>query len=232
MLDLKAWIVTSASLITACATTASSTSIFYKTQAAADAALEAFEKTNPSCQLWTNWQKMCSRTGPNGAAACVVDPEVKVKPSAVFCSRDENSIKLLEVARLTPEQVSRDRFCTSFENKSPLSKRLGRSLCVDKDQNRPFSGFRMSSRFHPWCGEWKDKSSFKVATDKKSYSTSGYYCSRKLIPKWCKEADGFGEIPLGSPDHPKFRSGEIMILGTIDESLNSRVVGISCRKTQ
>jgi len=34
--------------------------IYYKTQAAADRALEAFDTANPSCQLWTNWQKMCS----------------------------------------------------------------------------------------------------------------------------------------------------------------------------
>ena len=32
-------------------------SIYYKSQAAADTALVAFDKANPSCQLWTNWQK-------------------------------------------------------------------------------------------------------------------------------------------------------------------------------
>ena len=37
--------------------------IFYPSQTAADADLVRFERENPSCQLWTNWQKMCSRTG-------------------------------------------------------------------------------------------------------------------------------------------------------------------------
>lgn len=232
MLALRRWCLVSTVAIAACATTTSTPSSFYKTQADADAALVAYGNANRPCQLWTNWQKMCSRTGPKGAALCLVDPEVNVAPSAVFCSKDEDYGKQLQDARLTAEQISRDRFCTSFENSSPLSKRLGRPLCVDLDRNRPFSGKRLSSRLHPWCGEWKEKNSLKVVTDVKSTSTWGFYCSKRNVPAHCKIADGFGEAPVNSPDHPKYGSGEILVLGIIDEAMNSRVVGVICREPQ
>jgi len=52
----------------------------------ADRALQAFDAAHPQCQLWTNWQKMCSRTGPDGATVCVTDPDRPVRPSEPFCT--------------------------------------------------------------------------------------------------------------------------------------------------
>jgi hypothetical protein len=214
------------------AKTAKEPNIYYKSQAAADKALQKFDTENPDCQLWTNWQKMCSRTGADGSTLCKTDPEVSVSPSTVFCSRSGDSSLSLENNTLTSQQLSRDRFCTTFEYKSPLSKRLGRPICVDLDPKRPFSGYRISSRMHPWCSKWKDKTSLLEPKNDKFNSTSGFYCSEPRTPSWCKYPEGFGEIPINSPDHPKYGTGEILVLGTIDEAMHSRVVGISCRKNK
>lgn len=204
--------------------------IYYKTQAEADAALARFDKDNPDCQLWTNWQKLCSRTGEGGAAFCSTDREKQVAPSKVFCSKSSSDVSLEEGSTNSREQISRDRFCTSFDSDSPLSKRLGRPICADLDINRPFSGHRISSRIHPWCKSWKDKDGFGIVNDKNHISKFGYYCAEIEKPSWCAAADGFGLIPVDSPDHPKYGTGEIQVLGTIDHSMNASVVGIVCRK--
>src|SRR3954464_6240791 len=50
-----------------------------------DRQMMAFDRSHPQCQLWTNWQKMCSRTGPGGATYCAIDAEMRVNPSRPFC---------------------------------------------------------------------------------------------------------------------------------------------------
>lgn len=78
---------------------------YSRNQQHADVALAAFGEANLQCQLWTNWQKMCSRTGEGGAVACSTDPDRPVAPSEPFCTAGE-------AAPPTRAQVkSFERFC-------------------------------------------------------------------------------------------------------------------------
>lgn len=204
---------------------------FYRTQFEADADLRSFEKTNPSCQLWSNWQKMCSRTGDGGRTLCTADANQSVRPSAPFCAGDVNGLNRIHAATLTKEQISRDRFCVSFDRGSTFARKMGRPVCSGQDKQRPFGGHIILSRAHPWCKEWKDKTAFRVANvNSNAFSESGFYCSKPRVPSWCKEADGLGPIPLESPDDPAFGKGRIRILTALDNTVNAPVVGVMCKK--
>jgi hypothetical protein len=125
--------------------------IYYKTQAEADAALDQFDKDNPSCQLWTNWQKMCSRTGENGTTLCVTDPNRSVRPSVPFCDAGVLSIR----KNFSQKQLqSVWRYCTQKKSKSnPTPK-----PCANFLSDRPFSGYTVAARRHRFCNEWSDGS--------------------------------------------------------------------------
>lgn len=88
-------------------------SIYYASQQEADAALAAFERENPQCQLWTNWQKMCSRIGADGGTLCVEDKARRARPSIPFCvgatqeGRVALSVGQWDIAR----RKSLERFC-------------------------------------------------------------------------------------------------------------------------
>ena len=86
-------------------------SIYYKSQAAADTALAAFDKDNPSCQLWTNWQKMCSRTGEGGAASCIKGRQLSVKPSTAPFAQTTCTILVHFRTKRQHRQASSLRFC-------------------------------------------------------------------------------------------------------------------------
>lgn len=206
-------------------------STFYRTQAQADAALKAFDRKNPTCQLWSNWQKMCSRTGVGGKTFCTTNSTNLVRPSTPFCAGDAKGLDRIEAATLTNEQISRDRFCVSFDSTSTFARKLGRPSCYERDKRRPFGGFEILSRVHPWCKEWKDKRTFQIVDVKSGASSeAGFYCSKTRVPKWCKQADGLGLIPLDSPDDPDFGKGKIRVLAVVDSTANARIVGVMCRK--
>jgi hypothetical protein len=147
--------------LAACATTTSTPSIYYKTQAEADVALAAFDTDNPDCQLWTNWQKMCSRTGENGASDCVKDATHSAKPSDVFCLADGNgafdSWRFLTSSNL---QQSAARFC---KKEVPLELSNGKiqKICTQFHKDRPFSGRDLASRRHRWCNVWSEENTGK-----------------------------------------------------------------------
>lgn len=134
----------------ACATTASAPSIYYKSQAQADAALAAFDKDNPDCQLWTNWQKMCSRMGGSGETLCAIDTQRRVAPSAAFCVEHNLYAKYDSALRVSPEPInqknhvafeermrSKLRFC---KNRSLRTMRHhdGDEYCKSHIDERPF----------------------------------------------------------------------------------------------
>lgn len=91
--------------------------IFYTDQKAADAALVQFANSNPDCQLWTNWEKMCSRT--SGASTCIRDSRLQVRPSTPFCviSRQVNwqHVEKQHSVLLMNETRSIERFCLPNE---------------------------------------------------------------------------------------------------------------------
>lgn len=137
--------------------------IYYASQADADAALERFAEENPSCQLWTNWQKMCSWTGPDGNSFCVRDAEQPVEPSTPFCARRNRALEPRAAAELfvgnydvntegRAAQASRNRYCVRFRSDNMDGSEGFR--CFLYMAERPFNGMRDPSGSHPACSEW------------------------------------------------------------------------------
>ena len=149
-------------------------SIYYRSQAEADADLARYDLDNPSCQLWTNWQKMCSRVGAEGIRRCTRDPRHAVRPSKPFCA-----VRLVaepgEPILVEPElpetltesrasSTSRRRFCATLWNGErrlvpfkPEVVDAHRSvpLCIAYKVPRPFDGLDWQSQNHPNCKEWQ-----------------------------------------------------------------------------
>jgi len=125
-------------------------SIYYKSQAAADTALAAFDKDNPSCQLWTNWQKMCSRTGEGGISTyCVTDSSHPVRPTRPFC------VGIFGGIVREPEHLMRSSDGELFNLYcAKLLHEDGRTRCAKWDPNRPFNGKSLSVMRHPACEVW------------------------------------------------------------------------------
>jgi hypothetical protein len=121
--------------------------VHYRSQGEADASLARFGRDHPQCQLWTNWQKMCSRTGPGGSTHCVGDPEMQARPSTPFCVRPAPQT-------LSPDEArSHDRFC---EERSPSLSASVRGSCRFYRADRPFNGYHLSAVRTPICRRWVD----------------------------------------------------------------------------
>jgi hypothetical protein len=127
------------------------TDLFYQTapydQSPADRRLRAFDKSHPQCALWTDWHKLCSRTGPNGASYCRLDRQHTVVPSQPFCA-----ISLDEQKRDTAaERLSRQRFSKMWRQKDCQNCSPVRIYQPD----RPFGGAQLSQVEHPQCAVWR-----------------------------------------------------------------------------
>ena len=178
-------------LLSACATTSSS--IYFSSQTAADASLTAFDKNNPDCQLWTNWQKMCSRTGRDGSTFCSTDPGIRVKPSRPFCTFRviPKEGHPFPVSPDVPETLteprastnSRNRFCAKFwdgkaqplfildDETAALHKNI--PLCAGYKISRPFNGLDSVPQQNPRCKKWN------------KIHTGMLYCSEKVEDDIC-----------------------------------------------
>ncbi len=181
--------------------------IFYRSQAEADAALEAFDKANPTCELWTNWQKMCSRTGLKGETHCVADPAIAVKPSTPFCANRLVS-RQNEPRPLAPEipetltegagsSKSRNRFCSKFWNGDPglvvfdadvATRHKSIPFCTAYKNSRPFNGLSASSQENPRCKRW-------AAT-----RTGMYYCAETITDAHCRTIENGITPPVVTED--------------------------------
>jgi hypothetical protein len=217
-----------------------SDSTFYRDQAEADSSLARFDRDNPRCRLWTNWQKMCSRTGRHGTTLCVDDPGRRVAPSEPFCtsgagyawpSSDPSSLS-------GAQSISLHRFC------SPESAAVG--PMGDKieecgfSEARPFNGLRLAARLHPWCRQWNEAITMKPVcrtgrargalprcgelAAAQFVSRRGFYCARSSIPAWCGEAEGLGV----EASYPK--KGDIIPVAERQSAFAVR--GISCREKE
>ncbi len=124
--------------------------IYFKDQAAADARLAAFDTENPKCQLWTNWQKMCSRTGPDGTDIfCSIDDMHPSKPTRPFCVGDLDGHYLIEDHRRDLGDVQLlHLFCEEFETVD------GKRRCTKLNSDRPFNGSNLAALRHPYCEVW------------------------------------------------------------------------------
>jgi hypothetical protein len=230
--------------LTAVASATAKDSIYYKSQKEADAALAAFDRDNPDCQLWTNWQKMCSRTGENGATWCTTDPDKPVKPSTPFCeapkgSPDRVGDRYSFPPTMTKSQIeSANRFC--------LSGISSKRQCKKLDPTRPFNGKRLAARRHPWCEIWGDETALlrtppvcSETTDiqgvpkcaplaQKGYKIKGaLYCAKigevEMVNRfWCRGMRGKGY----GPSYPLTEADFISMGATRRQPV--RIAGIFC----
>lgn len=121
-------------------------------QGSADAVLSDFDRRHPSCQLWTNWQKLCSRTGPDGAAECKTDNGFAAQPSEPFCAVRRVPDGRIDTTRDDPpaQQRSRNRLCDTFAIGEDGIRR-----CTSYAAARPFDGRRAEAIAHPLCRRWQ-----------------------------------------------------------------------------
>ncbi len=197
---------------------------------AADRQLLAFGEVHPECQLWTNWQKMCSRTGANGEPLCVTDPGRSVPPSEPFCTAPRSALSE------TPTRAqlgSHRRFC-----------RPGRGTGGDRlrscegGEDRPFNGRRLAARMHPWCQLWVDENYRHVCQSgtlnipnlprcetlvrRGFVARSKLSCANRSMPGWCRSPALLGDGP--QYPYPRDYVGPGYRLG------NPTVVGPYCER--
>ena len=189
---------------------------YYSSEIEADAALADFERNNPSCQLWTNWQKMCSRTGRSGSTSCIESVH-KAMPSEPFCvARTNRPYEGVLPSDSNAQRLSFNRFCEEFSNDQDQAK-----VCVRWVQERPFSGLNIKDRLHPWCAEWQkalDPSVNLMASER-----LGFRCDYPSVPEWCEWVEGLGANPAENP------SGLKIPVGPLDPQSRA-IIGIYCRR--
>lgn len=138
----------------------------YSSLLQADADLHAFGSAHPNCEVWSNWQKTCSRLGSE--VSCVEDRARPVRPSAAFCAGGYDSASQAEI-------TSQFRYCRVTERLRIGEREI--SVCALFDSGRPFNGRRLAARFSPACGEWRVEGSSAPA---RTRSATGFYCARYL----------------------------------------------------
>ena len=217
------FVLTAGAALAACAaiTSASSrnddSSIYYSSQAEADADLTRFDQDNQNCELWTNWQQLCSRTGPNASVRCA-NSAVAVEPSTPFC-----------LVRSGGPYLGLDDLVSAKARKSYLRFRVAN---INEDgetlpdlrwsEERPFNNLRLKELAHPWCRRWA--LAVKPEVNAKKSKRFGYYCAAREIPSWCDWADGMG-YGLQDGDSP----GLDRILVLFDPA-SAPVNGVYCRR--
>ncbi|MFC4291120.1 hypothetical protein ACFOWX_01695 [Sphingorhabdus arenilitoris] len=202
--------------------TRQSSSIYYKSQSAADAALAAFDKDNPTCQLWTNWQKMCSRANPDARSLCVTQKHNSVAPSAPFCVASVyKDSKVTNISSSdTRTLLSIARFCdgkTSLETNPEWDIHTAVGFCAYQE-NRPFvlkQPFTMNELASQWIIDNFDESQMSEHSILESYD--------EHRSNWCNDFD-----VLGMYEQEEF-GGDGVIMPTLRIKNIEPVFGIFCR---
>jgi hypothetical protein len=127
---------------------------------APDRELIAYGEARPECRMWTNWQKLCSRTGPEGSIHCSIDPGRSVSPSDPFCvaATGADAARAYRENFMTARETSL-RFCEARLNADQEQEAMitgEPDLCASFVRDRPFNGRRIAAMRHPWCHAWSD----------------------------------------------------------------------------
>jgi hypothetical protein len=199
--------------------------IFYPPRTAADAELAQFDRAHPECQLWTNWQKMCSRTGPSGATLCRATAQSKVRPSAPFCTaKEDGGYRRPNEDDGVRALRSSLRFC-SYPNGKPSGLAAQVEAC-EFLPTRPFGGHDLRDQVHPWCDTWKEAGRVRPASVGRR-PRYGFFCSVQRVPSWCVWPDGLGYGPVKAAPSSAPKDVPIQTLLNPD---SIAVRGIFCRR--
>jgi hypothetical protein len=158
----------------------------------ADRQMTAYGEAHPECRMWSNWEKLCSRTGPNGSIYCNIDPDRRVDPSAPFCA-DSNRLEPRNWS--AAEHRSRTRYCASRRRPAPpLGDRSSDTtlICARYHPERPFNGRRVAALLRPGCEGLSDAETGRPVCvrggnmqagipDCASLAASGYESDRLLV---------------------------------------------------
>lgn len=129
---------------------------YYESQAEADADLARFASENPSCALWTNWQKACADTGPDHSTQCISDSDRKVAPSKPFCA-DSGAYVGPDLA--DGVSASKARFCDDLRLSSAVDAQGQRTsvyVCDKFEPDRPFNGQKVEDIVgSQLCKSWR-----------------------------------------------------------------------------
>lgn len=160
--------------------------IYYRSQAEADMELEQFDRVNPSCQLWTNWQNTCARSGVEGLSRCSVDPRIMAVPSTPFCVFHRQT--LAQPVEGVAGFSSVMRFCAETELITSTNETDSPTLIACKRfvGERPFSDPRSAGAFTNWCNRWRSQ-------------RGAMRCVRWNVPSWCNRAVVSGTGQLSKP---------------------------------
>lgn len=120
----------------------------------ADRQMRAYGEVNPDCRMWTNWEKLCSRTGANGTIVCGIDPGRRVTPSDPFCAASRSATPAASLPET--ERVSSERFCRAHRTTEDLSRGTLSRVCTRHDPRRPFNGRRVAALLHRDCDGLSD----------------------------------------------------------------------------
>lgn len=199
--------------------------LYFSSQGEADESLARFDRAHPQCQLWTNWQKMCSRTGPGGETLCRTTAQSHVRPSTPFCvARQDGGYRRPRLEEGDMAVRSSLRFCR-FSNGRPATLPEQIEAC-EYVPTRPFGGHDLRDREHPWCEVWHEAGQVRPARIGRS-PPYGFFCSARRVPEWCSWPDGLGNGPDLSAQRAEAGSETIPVLLNPD---SIAVRGIFCRR--
>jgi hypothetical protein len=160
-----------------------------------DRSLKEYDQAHPDCDLWTDWRKLCSRMGPDGATTCTIDSHHPAKPSAPFCADS----KLGHHDSLA-EAASRRRFCAKWDD-AEYDRRSGAvyRTCKFYKAERPFNGTSIEPMASPYCLAW-------------TYPNHPY--SPLSCSKWSPDIQC--AHPVGGDEPPKYNGASLLIdIGTL-----------------
>lgn len=172
--------------------------IYYKSQADADVALSQFDRDNPSCQLWSNWQSVCVKQADN-TIVCGKSKRGSVKPSKPFCVVANGLEQPAYIDRVPNGGDSVARFC----NKRELLRGVGGNasqVCSQFAANRPFAKIDLGYPPNRWCRKW---------VSVKRGANLMPHCAELALPKSCKNPSitGVGPIAANPRNHPDMAAG-------------------------
>lgn len=148
-------------------------SVSLRRSSQATAALTRFDRQNPACRLWTDWESLCSRTGPNMAPFCKKDPGFRAQPSEPFCVNQRVSLGITFAGQFDTlsQRQSRNRFCERFADREGAdSADRSMAMCEEYALRRPFDGVRSEAVSHPLCRKWEAASGGGISAPRRCVS--------------------------------------------------------------